>query len=143
MTRRLAIPLLAVSVILVALGYASAFVGTPQLLRAGEWCMALGIAGSATACLGFYQPPPGARRLVFSMALLATFVALIVGLAVPLALPRGTAATEVLVGGFPLRAALLIYIAGALPLIIMPAAYAWCFSPLPDARPHSDDLDRQ
>lgn len=100
--------------------------------------MALGIAGSATACLGFHQPPPGARRVVFSLALATTFAALMIGLGVPLVLPRGTAATEALLGGLPLRAALLVYIAGALPLILMPAAYAWCYRPQTAARRDSD-----
>jgi hypothetical protein len=132
--KRLAVPCFIVAIALVAIGYATAFATAPLISRFGEWCMVFGVAGSAVAALGFFEPRDASRRGVFRAALVLTFVALVAGLGLPLALPRGTAATEGLLLGLPFRAAIVVYVAGMLPLVVLPIAYAYAFELGPAAR---------
>jgi hypothetical protein len=125
--QRLAIRCFVIALALIAIGYATAFTAIPAITRAGEWCMVLGIAGTSVAALGFFDPSDPRRRRIFRGALVFTFLALVIGLGLPLAMERGTAATEGLVWGLPLRVAIVVYLAGFAPLIVLPVAYALAF----------------
>lgn len=112
----------------IALGYASAFLpgGAP---RWAPWTFALGlpclIVGIMT--LGSARPGRGVGRLLLPFA----FVWLILagGFAAALLLPADGPAPRLFLG-FPLRAAIVLYGIGLLPVLVLPVAYALTFDEL-------------
>jgi hypothetical protein len=125
-TRRRALAALFTGILAIAGGYASAFSrsGTPAW---GPWLLALGIPVSVGAIMIL-----GAARGRNGIgALKAPFVFVIVVLAIgfcgALALPASESPTSVLWLGLPLRAAVIIYGIGLLPIVVLPVAYAVTF----------------
>lgn len=110
---------------LIAAGYASAFFG-PRAAHVGAWLMALGLAVLMPATMALGAPRTGRRGRVVRIALWCTFVVLLVSFGAALALPPDDPAAP-LVLGFPLRAAIVLYGAGVVPLFALPLVYAWTF----------------
>ncbi len=124
MTKRTAIAATAVATVSIALAYVSAFVegGT----RWGVWCMVVGLALMVVSlmALGVSRGKGGVGRLAIPLAF--TFVVILGGFAAALLLPaEGSGDRAVL--GLPLRAAVVIYGIGLLPLLVLPLAYALTF----------------
>lgn len=89
----------------------------------------LAVAGTSVAMAGALAAGAVRRNRLSRWALLAVLVVLLVpllGLGAALFLPAGTAA-EPLVLGLPLRAAIVVYGVGLLPVLILPACYALDF----------------
>ena len=128
MTRTIAVSALVVATLMIAAAYASA------LLRAGgpaawaPWMFALGVplAIVAIMVLGAARGRRGGvGRLIAPM----TFVglALAIGFGLALALPANEGPTSTLVLGLPLRAAVILYGIGLMPIVVLPVAYALTF----------------
>jgi hypothetical protein len=128
MTRTIAVSALVVATLMIAAAYASA------LLRAGgpapwaPWMFALGVplAIVAIMVLGAARGRRGGvGRLIAPM----TFVglALAIGFGLALALPANEGPTSTLVLGLPLRAAVILYGIGLMPIVVLPVAYAFTF----------------
>lgn len=128
------------STLCIALAYASAFV--PGGARWGVWSMVVGLAAMVVSLMvlgasrgvvrdgargGAAPPDAGVRRLV--LPLLFTFVVIVGGFGAALLLPEeGPDAPIVL--GLPLRAAIVLYGIGLLPMLVLPLAYALTFDEL-------------
>lgn len=126
MTARRGLSLIVAGTVAVALAYAGAFLpgGAPQW---APWAMAIGIA---FLCVGFMAL--GAARTgrplgILWLPLAFTFVVLVGGFGLALALPGSEGPGARLVGGLPFRAALIIYGVGLLPALALPLAYALTF----------------
>ncbi len=122
----------------IAVAYASTFLrgGAP---RWGSWCMVAGLALLlvATMALGAVRTMRDVRRL--SPALLFTFVVLLGGLGAGLLLPASERAGSTLLLGLPLRAALVLYGVGLVPLLVLPLVYALTFD---DMTLREEDIER-
>ncbi len=118
--------MLVLSVIAIAVGYASAFSkgGAPTW---GAWFVAIGIPASLCAImmLGAARGDSGIGSL--KLPLLFVFVVLAGGFCLALALPANEGAHARLYLGLPLRAAIIIYGIGLLPIVVLPVAYALTF----------------
>ena len=125
-TRSLARYSLVISIVAIAIGYASAFVpgGAPQW---APWLLALGIPASLCSImiLGAARGKKGIGAL--KAPFLFVFVILAAGFCLSLALPDSEAAGSQLFLGLPLRAAILIYGVGLVPIVVLPVAYALTF----------------
>jgi hypothetical protein len=125
-TRRLALGVIVASTLAIGIAYASAFAaaGAP---RWGGWLFAAGTTGAviATIALGAIRSGRGMGRLVVPFALMTLMLA--AGFAAMFALPD-PGATEPLLLGLPLRAAILLYGIGLLPTLVLPVAYALTFT---------------
>lgn len=126
-TRRLALAGLFLSVLCIAGAYASAFLpgGAPAV---APWGLALGIPGALVSvmALGAVRAGEGLGRLALPFA----FVGLVLagGFGLALALPATEFAGAPLYLGLPLRAAIIVYGVGLLPIAVLPIAYALTFS---------------
>ena len=125
MTKRRALAALLLAALSIAAAYASAFLpgGAPAW---APWPMALGIPAALVAVMVLGAARDGrvgrlALPFAFSGAVLAA------GFALALALPASEAAGAPLYGGLPLRAAIVIYGIGILPIVVLPIAYALTF----------------
>lgn len=136
MTRRRAIGATVFATCCIALAYASAFV--PGGVRWGVWCMVLGLATMIVSLmvLGAMNRSGGVRRLALPLAF--TFVVIVGGFAAALLLPNEGAAARLLLG-LPVRAAVVLYGVGLLPLVVLPLAYARTFD---DLTLREEDLER-
>jgi hypothetical protein len=125
MAKRLALPALLLATLAIALSYAAAFApgGAPAW---APWPMALGVplALVATMVLGAAR-----NGRVGRLALPFAFSALVLagGFAAALALPANEGPGSALWLGLPLRAAVIIYGIGLLPIVVLPIAYALTF----------------
>jgi hypothetical protein len=122
---------------MIAVAYASAFrpAGAPGW---APWLLATGVPISLVGVMVLGAARAG--RLPTSLALAFALVGLMLagGFGLALALPASGAA-EPLVLGLPLRAAIIVYGVGLLPVFVLPAAYALTF----DAQTlRAEDLDR-
>lgn len=124
MTRRFAILATLAATCCIALAYASAFVSNGT--RWGVWCMVVGLATMVVSmmALGVVRRGQGVGRLAFPLAF--TFVVIVAGFGAALVLPDEGAASRILFG-LPLRAAIVLYGVGLLPIIVLPFAYAATF----------------
>jgi hypothetical protein len=124
-TRRFAIVALFLSIVAIAVAYASAFrkTGTPGW---SPWVVAVAVPVTIVAImiLGAARDE-GIGRLKIPFAFVA--LNLIVGFVAALALPGTESAASKLFLGLPLRAAIVIYGVGLLPIFILPVAYALTF----------------
>lgn len=113
----------------VALAYASAFL--PGGVSAwAPWAMTIGIA---LLCVGFMAlgaARPGRRLGLLWIPFGFAFVVLVGGFGLALALPGTEGPAARLVGGLPLRTALVVYGVGLLPALVLPLAYAFTFEKL-------------
>ncbi|MBX6365623.1 MAG: hypothetical protein IRZ00_17275, partial [Gemmatimonadetes bacterium] len=134
---RLPLAALVASTLVVGAAYASAFLpgGAPAW---APWALVVGMAGSLVAimALGAARPGRGVGRLALPFAF--TFVVLVSGFGLALALPPEGAATPLLLG-LPRRAAIVMYGIGLLPLLVLPLAYVRTFD---DFTLTEDDLRR-
>jgi hypothetical protein len=126
MTRRIALATLFASALAIAASYASAFLpgGAPV---AAAWGMALGIPAALVAVMVLGAVRPGERvgRLAWPFAFVG--LALAVGFGLALALPANESAGSALYLGLPLRAAVILYGIGLMPIAVLPVAYALTF----------------
>lgn len=126
MTRRLAIGATVAGTCCIALAYASAFV--PDGPRWGSWCMVVGLATLVVSlmALGVVRRGRGVGRLAWPLAF--TFVVIVAGFGAALVLPaEGEGEGARILLGLPLRAALVLYGVGLLPIFVLPFAYAATF----------------
>ena len=125
MTRKAAIVALFLSIVAIAVAYASAFgkTGTPAW---SPWVVAVAIPVAIVAImiLGAARGE-GIGKLKIPFVFVA--VNLVVGFVAALALPASESATSKLLLGLPLRAAIVIYGVGLLPIFVLPVAYALTF----------------
>ncbi|HEY1952920.1 MAG TPA: hypothetical protein VGG76_08945 [Gemmatimonadaceae bacterium] len=125
-TRQAALITLFVSVLAIALGYAAAFrrAGAPAW---APWLLAVGvpIALGAIMVLGAARGRRGIGPLGIPFAFVVATLA--IGFGAALALPGGEGPLSVLLLGLPLRAAIVIYGVGLLPIVVLPIAYALTF----------------
>ena len=125
-TRRAALATLFLSVLAIAVGYAAAFSrsGTPQW---APWLLAIGIpiALGAIMVLGAARGSRGIGQLKIPFAFVVATLA--IGFGAALVLPGSEGALSKLWLGLPLRAAIVIYGVGLLPIVVLPIAYALTF----------------
>ena len=125
-TRTAALTALCIAILAIAIGYAAAFrqSGTPAC---APWLLALGIPVSlgAIMILGAAR----GRRGIGPLKVPFMFVAavLIIGFCAALALPATESPLSKLWLGLPMRAAIVIYGVGLLPIVVLPVAYALTF----------------
>lgn len=124
MTRRAAIGATVAGTCCIALAYGSAFL--PDGPRWGAWCMVVGLATLVVSlmALGVVRQGRGIGRLAWPLGF--TFVVIIAGFGAGLLLPAEGANARIVLG-FPLRAALVLYGVGLLPIVVLPFAYAATF----------------
>jgi hypothetical protein len=125
-TRATALVALFVGTLAIAGGYAAAFTrgGTPVW---APWLLALGIptAIGAIIVLGATRGNRGIGPL--KLPFLFTVAILAAGFCAALGLPVVETATSHLWLGLPIRAAIVIYGVGLLPIVVLPIAYAVTF----------------
>lgn len=125
-TRTFARTALTLSTIAIAIGYASAFSkgGTPSW---APWFLAIGIPGAlgAIMTLGATRGNKGLGPL--KIPFLFVFFVLALGFCLALGLPANEAKGAPLLLGLPVRAAIVIYGIGLLPIVVLPVAYAITF----------------
>ena len=139
MTRRVALLTICLAMLVIGLGYLSAFLpGGPP--RAATYAFAVATAAVMTAIsvLGAARNRGGlgGLRWVF----LLTFLILAGGFCA--ALSRLGASTELWLG-LPRGAAIIVYIVGALPMAILPVAYALTFEKTTLNERELDELRRK
>jgi hypothetical protein len=125
-TTRIAIGMLIAATCLIAVAYASAFApGGPPAWAA--WLLATGVplALVGTMVLGASRAGRLPTRLALAFGLVGLMLA--GGFVLALALPSDLGAAEPLLLGLPLRAAIIVYGVGVLPVFVLPAAYALTF----------------
>jgi hypothetical protein len=124
--RRTTVAALFLSVTAIAVGYAGAF-GTSELSRWSPWIVAIAvpIALVAIMILGAARGTNGIGRLKIPFAFVGLI--LIVGFIAALALPATESPDSNLWLALPLRAAVVIYGIGLLPIVVLPVAYALTF----------------
>lgn len=128
MTRSIALGALVISSVLVAAAYVAAIVSTPAPAWA-PWALMIGTATVmlATMVLGASRPRGGVGKL--AVPFVAMFAVLVVGFGAVLLMPAESAGSP-LWFGLPPRAAVVLYGIGALPLFVLPIAYALTFDSL-------------
>lgn len=130
--------------VLIAAGYACAF-GGPGVARLGAWLLAVGLAVLMPATIALGAPRHGRAGRVVQIALWATFLELLGAFGAALALPPSEEPGAALLFGLPLRAAIVLYGAGVIPLLGLPFVYAWAFTarePVTETHPPGDDSGR-
>ena len=95
--------------------------------RWAPWSMILGIALLCVGLMALGAARAGRPLGVLWIPLIFTFVVLVGGFGLALELPGAEGPSAKLIGGLPLRAALLIYGIGLLPALVLPLAYALTF----------------
>jgi hypothetical protein len=124
--RRWAVATLFVSITAMAISYGAAFSksGTPTW---SPWLIAITVPISLVAImiLGAARGTGGIGRLKVPFAFVA--LTLIVGFTAALTLPATEGPMSRLWLGLPLRAAIVIYGIGLLPIVVLPVAYALTF----------------
>jgi hypothetical protein len=136
-TRRFALATTFLSTCAIGVGYAAAFSsgGTPHW---APWLLALGIPGAigGIMILGAARGASGIGKLKIPFAFVVIILA--IGFCAALAIsPEGPGSRLWL--GLPLRAAIVIYGIGLLPIIVLPVAYALTFE---TQTLSADDLER-
>jgi len=109
-----------------AAGYASAFFrgGTPSW---GPWLLAFGIPGAlgGVMVLGAARERKGVGSLALPFAFV--IITLTIGFCLALGLPANEGPGSTLWLGLPVRAAIVVYGIGLLPVVVLPVAYALTF----------------
>lgn len=122
--RRVAFGAMIAGAVGIACAYGSAFASATA--GAGPWLMALSLPVCLVAVmtLGAVRPGRGLGALLFPFSLV--FILVCGGFFVALFLPTESIASR-LVFGLPVRATVIIYGVGILPLFVLPIAYALTF----------------
>ena len=125
-TRRVAIAVLFMSTAGVAIAYAIAL-ATGAASPWSSWIAAIAIPAALTAIMivGAARGDRGIGRLKIPFLFVALI--LIAGFVAALALPSAENPGSTLVLGLPLRAAIVVYGIGLLPIVVLPVAYALTF----------------
>jgi len=125
-TKRVARLILTLSTCAMAAGYASAFFrgGTPSW---GPWLLAFGIPGAlgGVMVLGAARERKGVGSLALPFAFV--IITLTIGFCLALGLPANEGPGSTLWLGLPVRAAIVVYGIGLLPVVVLPMAYALTF----------------
>jgi hypothetical protein len=125
-TKRVARLTITVATCAIAVGYASAFMrgGTPPW---APWLLAFGIPGAlgGIMVLGAARERGGVGPLALPFAFV--IVTLTVGFCLALGLPANEGPDSTLWLGLPVRAAVVVYGIGLLPVVVLPVAYALTF----------------
>jgi len=125
-TRTAALAALCAAIVAIAIGYGAAFrqSGTPVW---APWLLALGIPISlgAIMILGAARGRKGIGPL--KLPFLFVVAVLAIGFCAALALPATESLLSKLWLGLPVRAAVVIYGIGLLPIVVLPVAYALTF----------------
>lgn len=122
--RKHALSLVVAGTLAIAVAYALAFV--PGASTVGAWLMALGLATMIVSLMTLGAVREGRSVGALRLPLLVTFVAIAGCFIAALSLPVENASSRVVLG-FPLRAAIVIYGVGLVPLIMLPVVYAMTF----------------
>ena len=136
--KRRAIIALVLSTIAIGASYAAAFFRGGAPIWAG-WLFASGMTGAilGTLALGALRSDRGLGRLVVPFAVMTLLLG--GGLAAVFLLPGDLGAAEPLLLGLPRRAAIVLYVIGLLPTLVLPVAYALTFA---DQTLRPEDLER-
>jgi len=128
-TKRVALIALFTAIVAIAVGYGAAFTRSGAPIWAA-WLLALGIpvALGAIMVLGAARGTRGIGSLKFPFAFVVLI--LVIGFGTALALPATEGPLSKLWLGLPVRAAIVIYGVGLLPIIVLPVAYAMTFERL-------------
>lgn len=122
--RRAALSLLVLGLLAIAVAYAAAFAGVAA--RAAPWWLALGSTAVLAGLAGLGIARRARATPLLARAVVVCFASVAVGLAVPLLLPAPAAGDPLLLG-LPRPTAILLTLVGALPLVVLPLAYAAAF----------------
>lgn len=128
MTRFLAVLGILLSVAMIAVAYVSAFVGAGTPASWAPALFAIGVPGAIVGVmvLGAARGKRGGvGRLIVPMVFVGLTLASGFGLALGLPADEGVASPLVL--GLPVRAAIILYGIGLMPIVILPVAYALTF----------------
>jgi FtsH-binding integral membrane protein len=126
MARRLALALLTASTVSVVIAYALVFL--PGGARNGStYLMAFGIAAMAVAMMTLGSVREGERLGGLKWVFAFVFVVIAGGFTAALLLPDKDSASSKLLLGLPLRAAIIVFGVGFLPVFVLPFAYARWF----------------
>jgi hypothetical protein len=124
--RRITVGVLFLAIAAIAIGYAGAFVRNgPAAWSAWIVAIAVPIALVAIMILGALRGRSGIGRLKIPFVFVGLI--LMVGFVAALALPATESPASKLWLGLPLRAAIVIYGIGLLPIVVLPVAYALTF----------------
>jgi lysylphosphatidylglycerol synthetase-like protein (DUF2156 family) len=123
-TRRLSLLAIFVSMLVIGAGYASAFLpgGAPRLATYA-FALATAIVMTAILTLGAARRGRSLGRLKWVFA----FTFLVLALGFVLALMQQGSPTDRLYLGLPAGAAIILYIVGLLPMVVLPITYALTF----------------
>lgn len=137
-TKRAALTVLVLSTMVIGAAYATAFLDGGAPVWAG-WLFALGMTGAllGTLALGAMRRDRGLGRLVVPFIVMTLLLG--GGLAAVFLLPGDLGAAEPLLLGLPRRAAIVLYVIGLLPILVLPVAYALTFA---DQTLRPEDLER-
>jgi hypothetical protein len=127
-TRSIAIGAVVVSTAMIAAAYGSALTSAGGPAAWAPWAFALGVPGAIVGImvLGASRGRGGGvGRLIIPMAFVG--LALATGFGLALGLPANEGTTSTLVLGLPLRAAIILYGIGLMPIVVLPVAYALTF----------------
>jgi hypothetical protein len=124
MTRRFALLVIFVSMLVIGAGYASAFLpgGAPRFMT---FAFAIATAAVMTAIIVLGAARNGRKLGVLAWVFAFTFVVLAAGFSV--ALNQTTVNTARLYLGLPAGAAIIMFVVGFLPMAVLPVAYALTF----------------
>jgi hypothetical protein len=137
-TKRVALAALVLSTCAIGAAYASAFAPGGARRWAG-WLFAAGTTGALVAmlALGAARRDRGLGRLAAPFVLVTVLLG--GGFAAVFLLPGDLGAAEPLLLGLPRRAAVVLYVVGLLPILVLPVAYALTFA---DQTLRPEDLER-
>jgi hypothetical protein len=125
-TKRIARLAITLATCAIAIAYGSAFMPNGAPVWA-PWLLALGIPGAlgGVMVLGAARERGGVGRLAIPFAFV--IVTLTVGFCLALGLPANEGTGSTLFLGLPLRAAIVVYGIGLMPIVVLPVAYALTF----------------
>ncbi len=138
MITRLALAALVLSCTAIAGAYLLAFLpnGAPPI---AAWGLALGSAGALSSMMALGAARGGKLRPVALVACVLTFLVVGGAFALALILPANEGKDAVIVLGFPLRTAIVLYGVGVVPILFLPLMYAASFD---EDTLSDDDLER-
>lgn len=124
MTRRFALLVIFISMLVIGAGYASAFLpgGAPRFMT-----FAFAIATAAVMTAIIVLGAARKNRKLGGLAWVFAFTFLVLAVGFSLALDRTAVSTERLYLGLPAGAAIILYVVGLLPMAVLPIAYAVTF----------------
>jgi hypothetical protein len=116
--------------LLIAAGYASAF-GGAEWSRTGAWLLAAGNALLVPCAMLLGAPLRGRFGRLLMLVLAATGLVILASIGAALMPGTPESAASPLVLGIPRRAAIVLLGVGVLPMVVLPALFAWTFDGSP------------